>query len=97
MANKEFWSVDTLREFAAATESVEIEGKFIQVKKLPASSLDGFSKDDDNANYIMVQKGLANPELTIDQLKALPIDLFRKISDAIIKFSGIGLDKAEKD
>lgn len=95
MANT-YWTADGLKAFAAKTKDVEIEGSFIQVRKLPASAMDG-SSDKESANYIIIQKGLATPELSIEEIKNLPVDVLKKIVDSIVEFSGLDLEKAEKN
>lgn len=96
MAN-EFWSFDSLRDFAQETKDVQICGKFVQIKKLPASIMEATEGDSINTTFSIAVEGLANPKLTAAQLRNLPIDFVKTLSDEIIAFSGINMEKAEKN
>lgn len=90
-----YWTPETLKEYASQTKDVEINGKFISVCKIPASTISDADSTDNS--FKLVKEGLANPKLTIDEVKKLPVDLLTEIVKAITEFSGTSLQDAEKN
>ena len=90
-----YWTPDTLKEYANTTKDYEVGGKLISVCKIPASSITNMDSTD--GNFRLVVEGLANPKLTMAQVKELPVDLLTGIVKAITEFSGTSLEDAEKN
>lgn len=93
----EFWTAEALKAYAEATKEETVCGKKVLLKKLPASSLEGFSEKDKDSSFKLVQKGLVKPELSLEQIKALPLDIVKAIGEAITAFSGVKTEEAEKN
>lgn len=91
--NKIFWDVTTIREFSMETKDVEIQGKWVTIKKLPCSIINGNTGD----NTDLIVKGLVNPKLTSEQVQNLSVDLGGQIIKAITEFSSLPQSDAEKN
>lgn len=97
MANEEFWTLDTLRTFSETTCDVNVCGKLVSIKKLPASVMNSYKDGNDDATYMTILKGLVKPTLTLEQIKSLPLDMYTQITKAIMEFSNVSMEDAEKN
>lgn len=89
-----FWNAETLNDYANDTKDVEIGGKYFRIVKLKASIIDGLDK---LKTFDLIEQGLVNPNLKKDQIKAMPIDMAKDLATAILKFSGMDMEQAEKN
>ena len=90
----EFWNLDSLKTFAEETKDVEIFGKLVRIKKLPASIMN--AKEDANMVEQLLE-AVVEPKISKKQFDSFPIDFGNKLIKAISEFSSIGVDDAEKN
>jgi hypothetical protein len=89
-----YWSADSLNAYANAEKNVEVGGNYFKITKLKASIIDGLDK---LKTFDLIEQGLVLPKLEKNQIKNLPIDLAKDLATAILKFSGMDLETAEKN
>lgn len=91
----EFWSVETLKNFAASTKDVEVEGKLVRIKRLSSKTMTQKEQDIDMVGTML--EAVVEPKLTADILKELPASFTKKLFEVISEFSGVSAEKAEKN
>ena len=89
-----YWSPETLADYANDTKNVELGQKYFKIVKLKASIIDSLDK---LKTFDLIEQGLVTPKLNKEQIKNLPIDLAKDLATAILKFSGMDLEQAEKN
>ena len=92
---KEFWSIETLKNFAASTKDVEIEGKLVRIKRLSSKTMTQKQEDVDTVATML--EAVVAPKLTVEDAKDLPASFTRSLFEAISEFSGVGAKEAEKN
>ena len=89
-----YWNAETLADYANDTQNVNICGNYFKIVKLKASIIDGLEK---LKTFDLIEQGLVTPSLRKEQIKAMPIDMAKDLATAILKFSGMDLETAEKN
>ena len=77
-------------------EIVLSNGKSVKIRRITVGDLSlayRISKTDFDKIIAIVQKGLVEPKITLEQAKQLNPKLLAEISDAIIEFSGYGKEE----
>ena len=92
-AKKSYWSLLELAELSKQTKEVEIKGKLVLIRKLPASVME----QSENKVLTTMVKGLLEPKMTEEEFRNAPLEVVHEIVKAINEFSGLGMDKAEKN
>lgn len=87
------WTVEALESYAKTTKDVEVAGGIFKIKKLSASLMEADKQD----TFFIIQQGLVEPALSVDQLKQLPADLIIDLAKGITEFSGLNVGDAEKN
>lgn len=91
---KNYWDIESLKDFSSMTKDCEICGKWVTIKKLPISLI---NEVDQTSTLDFIVEGLVNPKLTKEQAKGLPIDFAKGLLDAITSFSALSQKDAEKN
>lgn len=92
---KEFWNIETLKNFAATTKDVEIEGSLVRIKRLSSKTMT--QKPEEFDSLATMLEAVVEPKLTVEVLKDLPASFTRSLFEAISDFSGVGAKEAEKN
>lgn len=93
---KEFWSLDSLKEFANETKEVEVLGKLMKIKRLTAKMMLTDTTDTRDL-FQIIERGLVEPKINKEVFENIPIELATELVKEIMAYSNLNMDKAEKN
>lgn len=85
------WTKEKLLQ--SQTKKVSVCGDEIIIRKLKSGEVLGKSSSDEEKTFIMVANSIVEPELSIEDIKAMSIEFINAVMAEILAFNG--LDKKE--
>lgn len=87
------WTKEKLLQ--SQTKTVKVCGDDIVIRKLKSGEVIDKSSSDEEKTFVMVANSIVEPELSIEDIKAMPIEFINAVMAEILAFNG--LDKKESN